>query len=412
MNPLSGFDPVGLAHEIASAPAWDRAVFDALQRALGFDAAFLAVKGEAPSTVNVDAARLDAAVQRVDYAAEIAPWKQAALRARGVAVDTALFGERAVRSMRYHRDFARPVGGRHTLMGFLSVRGVPLGALMLGRGGSSFTDAEVDAVASMLPRVAVARASYRAPWQGGPLPDAPVDASPWTRASQWLRGERPVARVGDDDAAVVVRDREGYREMVATSPDASLVWTRASLAEPSRSGWFYVELFHLAAARARHRGRALFLGCGGGVGVRRFAEVYPGMQLDVVECDARVLDLARRWFALDAVPHVTTHVAEGAAFVADAPPATWDVVVVDAYDGSTLAAPLARPAFFTALRRSLRAGGAAAYNVIGDLDGGGDVDRVAEEFRRVFRDVRLVPVLDPGEAYDASSRRNVVVLGA
>lgn len=401
-------DPLALATEIPSAPAWDRAVLDALVRRVGADAAALCVVGEAPATHNVDAARLDAAIRRDALARDLLPLKRAALGARGVAVDTDVLGERAVRATSYHREFARPMGGRHSLLGFLSLRGRALGSLMLGRCGASFSDAERAAVADLLPALSFARASYRAPWAGAALPP-PRDAPAWERLADALRGGRVLERRG----GITVREASGHREMVARDGGGrELVWTRASLAEPSRSGWFYVELFHLAAARARHRGRALFVGCGGGVGVRRFAEVYPGLAIDVVEVDPRVLHLAARWFGLGDVPGVTAHVADGAAFVAAARPASWDVAVVDAYDGVALAEPLAGEGFFRTLRRALRPGGAAAFNVIGALDGAGDVARVARRFRRAFDDVRLVPVLDPGEAYAPDARRNVVLVGS
>lgn len=408
MPSLTALDPLSLANELPSALAWDRAVLDALARSVGADAAALCVAGEAPVTLNVDAARLDAAVRGRLLLGELMPVKLAALAARGVAVDTSVLSERDVRATTYHRELARPVGGRHSLFGFLTLRGRLMGTLMLGRCGAAFSDADLSAVEAVLPSLSLARASYRAPWLGAPLPP-PSERSVLTRVTDWLRDERVLERHGD----VTVRDVAGHREMVAFDDGGrELVWTRASLAEPSRSGWFYVELFHLAAARARHRGRALFIGCGGGVGVRRFAEVYPGLALDVVELDARVLDLASRWFGLGDIPGVTAHLADGAAFVASAAPATWDIAVIDAYDGVSLAAPLATEAFFFALRRSLRPGGAAAFNVIGALDGRGDVARVARCFKRAFGDVRLVPVLDPGEAYSPDARRNVVLLGS
>ena len=52
---------------------------------------------------------------------------------------------------------------------------------------------------------------------------------------------------------LLVRDRAGFREMVASDADGELVWTRASLQDPSESGWPYVELFHVAAALAKQR---------------------------------------------------------------------------------------------------------------------------------------------------------------
>lgn len=403
------FDPIALAHEVPDEATFDRAVFDVLQHDVGFDAAFFAWKGDPTTTVNVDAEKLDAAIAAADYAAEIAPMKAEAFAKRGVAVDTDILGEARVRSLRYHRDFAAPIGGRHSLVGFLSLRGAPVGALMLGRCGSTFSEAQRALLEELLPRLAVARASFRLPWFGEPLRTPP--SSPGARLAGWLRGEQVHARTTEGTPAVVVRDRAGYREMVATDADGELVWSRAALDAPERSGWFYVDLLHLAAVRASHQRRILFIGSGGGVSVRQFARVYPGARLDVVEPDPRVVALAREWFGLDAVPNLTFVVDDGASFLRLATAATWDAIIVDAYDGSSLAAPLAGRAFFADAYRALRPGGGLAFNVISALGPGSAAAPIERTARAERFDVRLVPVLDPGEIYSPSAVRNIVLLG-
>lgn len=403
------FDPVALANETPDSAAFERAVLDHLGRDIGFDAAFFAVLGERPSAANIDAAALEAGLAREDYARELAPTKEAARARRGVAVDTEVLCERRVRSLGYHRAFAAPIGGRHSLLGLLAVRGVPLGALMLGRCGSTFTGEQRARLEALLPALAVARASFRLPWPGAALPSAPGGAL--LRLEGWARGERILERVASGGVDIVVRDRAGYREMVAEDAEGRLVWTRAGLDEPERSGWFYVDLLHLAAARAADQRRFLFIGSGGGVAVRQFARVYPGAALDLVESDPRVIALAERWFALDAVPNLAVTVGDGAAFLRRAPDRTWDAVVVDAYDGAALPAPLASRAFFDDVRRALRPGGGFAFNAIGALGGESDVSRIERAARAARFEVRLVPVLDPGEAYAPDATRNVVLVG-
>lgn len=402
------FDPIALANEVPNAAAFDRAVLDALERSVGFEAAFFAIDGEAPTTVNVDAKKLDAAMTRADYADEIAPIQAAALARRGVAVDTLVLGERHIRALRYHRDFAAPIGGRHSLLAYPTVRGVPTGTLMLGRCGSMFSEGQLSLVEALLPRLAVARASFRIPWQGSPLP-APR-SSIGTRLTGWLRGEQVHERLTDGVPEILVRDRAGYREMVASDGRGELVWSRAALDEPERSGWFYIDLLHLAAVRAPSQRRILFIGSGGGVSVRQFARVYPGATLDLVEPEERVIGLARRWFGLDSVPNLTVTVDDGAAFLRRAPNGTWDAIIVDAYDGSHLAAPLASRAFFADVRRTLRVGGGLAFNAIGSL-GSREIQQLEHAARAERLDVRLVPVLDPGEVYSPTSVRNIVLLG-
>lgn len=403
------FDPIGLAGELGDGAAFERKTLEQLGEAIGFDAAFFVTKTALPTTVNVDAIRLAEATAKGDYEAELAPVKQAAFAARGVAVDTALLGESWVREQSYFREFAAPIGGRHSLIAFLTVRGQSLGGLMLGRTGSTFSEQDIALVESLLPRIAIGRASFAPPWVGGPLRGAAPSAFSKVVAS--VRGERQLERIDTSDGSIRVRDKGGYREMVAASAAGELVWSRAAIEAPTRSGWFYIDLFHLAAVRARFRNRALFVGSGGAVGVRQFATVYPGMKLDVVELDERVVGLAERWFGLDEIPNVSVSIDDGARFVLRAPSDTWDVVVVDAY-GSHLAEGFADRAFFANVRRLLRPGGCLAFNVIGPLLGSSAVQWVERAVRAELSDVQLVPVLDGGEQFSPHAVRNVVILAS
>lgn len=55
------FDPIALANEVPDERSFDRAVIELL------DAAFIAIKQERATVVNVDAKRLDAAIAHLDY---------------------------------------------------------------------------------------------------------------------------------------------------------------------------------------------------------------------------------------------------------------------------------------------------------------------------------------------------------
>ena len=198
--------------------------------------------------------------------------------------------------------------------------------------------------------------------------------------------------------------------MVAAECRHESIWTRAALDDGARSGFPYVDLFHVAVGLARGRANALFIGCGGGVALRQFARSYPGTALELVECDARVIELARTWFDLGRVPDLGVHVADGVEFVEHARPASWDIVVIDAFDAQRVAQDLTEPPFFRALRRALRPGGAFAFNVIGALDGNDAVGKVVRNARAAFEDVRLVPVLAVDESYAPETPRNIVVV--
>ncbi len=396
-------DPIALAHEVRTAAELEARVLAWLGREIGFDVAFAAMRGATPSTMGIDRERIAAALEPGSvYEGELLPVKRAAFEARGVAVDTDVIGAGRIARTRYYRDFVEPARGRSSLMAYLVLRGEPIGALMLGRTGSDFRASDIARIEAILPALAVARASFGAAgFVSRPLPPA----RGWSR---WV-GTRHV----EGEREILVRDRAGFREMLARdrATGAEMIWSRASIAEPSRSGWPYVDLFHVAAALAARRERALFIGCGGAVAPRGFAETYPGIAIDVVESDEAVVALAREHYAVDDVPGLAVHVADGAAFVAQAAPSSWDVVVVDAYDADDLADGFGTRDFFRSLRRALRRGGAFAFNVVGALDGGEPVREVVAAATSVLDDVRVVPVMVPGESYSPGTRRNVVIVG-
>lgn len=398
---------VEIAQESASASAFEARVLALLQREIGFDAAFFLVNGQPATTVgfdeNVSALLL---ARSAVYAQELEPVKRAALAARGVAVDTEICGLRRVQRARYFREVAATIGGQHSLMAYLPWNGGVLAAIMLGRCARSFAQFELQRVEALLPTLGLARAAFGVHWSPGPLP---LSRIPIRR--RWLPlGSRALATVPAESGTLVVRDRAGFREMLAFGRASELVWTRAALADPCKSGWPYVELLHLAPALARHRRRVLFVGSGGAVSVHQFAKVYPGIAIDLVERDPAVVELARTWFALGTIPRLAVHIADGVPFIRNAWPGSWDIVVIDAYDASDCASAFLQYDFLSALHRVLEPGGAVAFNVMGALRGPGPVSALVASARAVFEKVRVLPVIDPDESYSADALRNVVVV--
>jgi hypothetical protein len=403
-------DPVTLAAHAADANAFERALLLACERTVGCDVAFFAVPGETPTTLGLDAGAISRAIESGVHSNELAPVKLVAAQNGGVAIDTLVLGDARVQRSAYYLQFMRPIGARHSLFAYPNLRGQPLGLLMLGRSGSCFGSSELTSIASALQSIAVARASFPVPVVFPPLP---LPAPDWARyLPRRARPDRIIARAGGPQRCLTIRDCDGQREIVATHGECEFIWSRAQLSAPWRSGWFYVELFQLAAARALRRRRALFLGCGGAVAVRQFKRLFPHLAIDIVEIDPTVLSWADRWYDLAAISGVVTHCADAAAFVRTAPSEHWDMVIVDAYDGCALSTDLSGLTFMRELARVLSTQGALGFNVVGTLRGNGPVQLVERAARQLFSEVRLVPVLDQDDECSPDVLRNVVVLGS
>jgi DNA-binding CsgD family transcriptional regulator len=159
------FDVIGCAAEVQSCPVFETLVLEHLCSRIGAEAAFIV--SCAPVQVSVvgmeEKALTKAMALPNDYVRELAPVQRVALSGRGVAVDTEVMGLHRVLSTSYFRDFAAPVGGRHSLLGYLRLRGGISGMVMLGRTSRGFSPRECDSLAEILAPLAVARASFAGP---------------------------------------------------------------------------------------------------------------------------------------------------------------------------------------------------------------------------------------------------------
>jgi spermidine synthase len=89
----------------------------------------------------------------------------------------------------------------------------------------------------------------------------------------------------------------------------------------------------------------------------------PETRATAVEFDADVIDVARIYFGVpEECARLRLVVGEGAQYVAAVKDAI-DVLLVDAYDGETLAASLGSDAFYQAARAALGPGGVFAMNL-------------------------------------------------
>ncbi len=137
------------------------------------------------------------------------------------------------------------------------------------------------------------------------------------------------------------------------------------LLHPERLVFLYERLMLVALALVERPRAALLLGLGGGAMLRHLAAYLPDCAVTVVERDAAVIDLARRFF------HVTQPIVEADAqeVAADAR-GRYDVILADLYDGRGMAS--FEPGFWKDCARALTPGGCLAANWAAFVD-----DRVA-----------------------------------
>jgi len=184
-----------------------------------------------------------------------------------------------------------------------------------------------------------------------------------------------------------------------------------ALDDPFETDIEYVNYLHLPIALKSDPHRALVIGLGGGSLVKRMWRDYPGLEIDTVEIDAQVVDIAREYFALPDDDRIRVFVDDGRAFLGCCDE-TYDIIVVDAYDDDHIPRPLLTDEFLRTCRDHLSADGAIAYNFIGAVSG--TYSKPFRSFHRtmsnVWRNVWAFPIGSADGVTD--STRNMVVIAS
>lgn len=171
---------------------------------------------------------------------------------------------------------------------------------------------------------------------------------------------RARGRFGD----VFVVDEGRRRYLRFGSPDGtdqSVFDPRA----PERLTSAYLHAVLVGTLLAEPLESALLLGLGAG-GFFRFARRHlPRLAIDAVEIDPVVVRLARRYFAVATDRRRRIHVDDAAIHLERVLEAgrRYDLVILDAYFGSQIPAPLQRRKFFVQIRSALTPRGIAIVNV-------------------------------------------------
>jgi hypothetical protein len=125
--------------------------------------------------------------------------------------------------------------------------------------------------------------------------------------------------------------------------------------------------------KPRHLNRALVIGLGAGV-LPSWLAARTDATLDVVDIAQSVVDVAP-CFGVQEGPHLSLHVADGRRFLSDAAAASYDTIVVDAFDSAASMPPHMRSVeFFQLVASRLSENGVLLLNLLkcgSDQDGAG-----------------------------------------
>ncbi len=136
--------------------------------------------------------------------------------------------------------------------------------------------------------------------------------------------------------------------------------------------------------------RVLILGMGTGTYASQCRSYFGEMEIEGVEIDGKITELAREYFRLPADVKVTTY--DGRAYL-NAVEETYDVIMVDAYQDITIPFQMSSVEFFTLVKEHLAEDGVMVVNMNMRGSGEGSINRhLADTIGSVFGQVYTVDV--------------------
>ncbi len=217
--------------------------------------------------------------------------------------------------------------------------------------------------------------------------------------------------------AVYAKDTE-YHRLLITEDDSNRYLrfdnsfqSGMALADPFESVFPYERVMHIGLAYRPETRRVLHIGLGGGSIAKRMWRDFPELQMDIVEIDKEVVNVARRFFALPDDPRIDVHVDDGRQYLLRNDD-RFDLIVLDAFFSDSIPAHLATREFVELARSRLTTGGAIVTNIIGATDG-----EQSQLFRAIYRTyaeqfptLLVHPVSDAPGRGDDTNVRNIVLV--
>ena len=141
----------------------------------------------------------------------------------------------------------------------------------------------------------------------------------------------------------------------------------------------YTEFFHLGKILNPELEKVLFVGGGGFSGPTNFLLMYPDIEVDVVELDADVIDVAKNFFELKEVQRLKIYNEDARRFLTDTQE-KYDLIILDAYATSYVPFHLITDEFYKIVETKLQPRGIVISNLLGSL-----VGDTSDLFRAIYK---------------------------
>ena len=224
----------------------------------------------------------------------------------------------------------------------------------------------------------------------------------------WLQG--PCTRE-TNYFCIKVREEERDGQPVRVLILDRLVHSHTSLDDPTKLVYGYERSYAEVTAYRNledNHLRALFVGGGGYTFPRYMEAVYPGSDIDVIEIDPGVTQIAHELLGLGQDTQITTYNEDARTFLAREPSGRYDLILGDAFNDFSVPYHLTTKEFNERVRAWLEDDGLYVVNIV-DGPRGDFLRAYVHTLRQTFGHVYLAPTL---ETWREASRSTFVLIAS
>ena len=164
---------------------------------------------------------------------------------------------------------------------------------------------------------------------------------------------------------------------------------------------YYTTFFPTGLLFNTNAENVLFAGGGGFIGPKAFLSAFPKMNVDVVELDPVVIDVAKRYFNIhDNNPRLKIYNYDARDFLSKTHDSKYDIIFLDAFSKNNVPFHLMTLQYYEILYKKLGSNGVVVSNQIGSLEGGPTSDlyrAIYKTMSQVFPHVYVFPAEFPTE---------------
>ena len=139
--------------------------------------------------------------------------------------------------------------------------------------------------------------------------------------------------------------------------------SQINLVDPDDLPMLYVRALSVTAMYPQHVKRVLILGLGGGAMSTYLGRFLPETIINTVELDPGVIDTAKKFFGVRETSELHFIESDGRVFL-NRHKEPYDIIVVDAFNGSSIPFHMMTKEFYSLVRERLAPGGVAGFNII------------------------------------------------